>query len=81
MSNEENIIATPVDENSIAVQEISTRLADISNVAESLDAAIHESQQQTKILSTVSSIHFASSSLEASSRKLMPGNSSDVSVL
>lgn len=78
MSSEENIIATPVDENSMAVQEISARLVEISNVAESLDAVIHESQQETILLSNITSIHFAPS-MEAPNRKLMPGNTSDVS--
>lgn len=80
MSSEEKIIATPVDENSIAIQEISGRLVDISQVAESLDAVIHHSEDEMNILSNVTSIQYPTTSIVASSsRKMMPGNSSDVS--
>lgn len=81
MSSEEKIIAIPVDENSIAIQEISERLADISQVAESLDKVIHaSSRDEINISSNVTNIQHASKTIEASSsRKMMPGNSSDVS--
>lgn len=81
MSTEEKIIASPVDENSIAINEISGRLVDISQVAESLDAVIHNSQDQMSILSNVEAIQQARRTIEvSSSRKMLPGNSSDVSI-
>lgn len=81
MSSEEKIIASPVDENSIAINEISGRLVDISQVAESLDTVIHKSQDQMNILSNVEDIQQASKTIEvSSSRKMLPGNSSDVSI-
>ncbi|XP_070494833.1 titin isoform X6 [Chironomus tepperi] len=54
MSSEENIIAMPAD-NSIASDSISAKLIEVSRVAESLDAIIHETQDALNIFENNSS--------------------------
>lgn len=51
MSNEDNIIiAVATDNNSIATESISTKLIEVSRVAESLDAILHETQDSLNII-------------------------------
>jgi len=70
MSSEENIIATPAD-NSIAADAISAKLIEVSQVAESLDVVLHETQDGLSVFE-------ASTSLPFGDRK-SSANNSDVS--
>ena len=80
MSSEENIIAMPTD-NSIASDSISAKLIEVSRVAESLDAIIHETQDALNIFennsSTAATLPVASTS--SVDGKTSSANTSDVS--
>ena len=80
MSSEENIIAMPAD-NSIATDSISAKLIEVSRVAESLDAIIHETQDALNIFenngSTAVTMPVASTS--SVDGKTSSANTSDVS--
>lgn len=78
MSSEENIIAMPTD-NSIATDSISAKLIEVSRVAESLDAVLHETQDAMNLFE--SSLPIASTSVPNVSidRKITSTNTSDVS--
>lgn len=82
MSSEENIIAMPTD-NSIATDSISAKLIEVSRVAESLDAIIHETQDALNIFENNSSSTAAATMPVASTSsvdgKTSSANTSDVS--
>ena len=80
MSSEENIIAMPTD-NSIASDSISAKLIEVSRVAESLDAIIHETQDALNIFENNSSIAATLPVASTSSvdGKTSSANTSDVS--
>lgn len=81
MSNEENIIAMPAD-NSIATDSISAKLIEVSRVAESLDAVLHETQDALNIFenNNTTAAAVASTSSSVIDRKTSAGNTSDVSL-
>lgn len=76
MSSEENVIASPTD-NSIATDSISAKLIEVSRVAESLDAILHETQDTLNIFETTQ-VPIASTSSSVD-RKTSSANTSDVS--
>lgn len=81
MSSEENIIAMPAD-NSIATDSISAKLIEVSRVAESLDAIIHETQDALNIFENNSSTAAATMPVASTSSvdgKTSSANTSDVS--
>lgn len=81
MSSDENIIAMPVD-NSIASESISAKLIEVSRVAESLDTALHETQDGLNFIeSTMNSIVSPATPSSGPERKFSPANNSDVSWL
>lgn len=82
MSNEENIIALPTD-NSIATDSISSKLIEVSRVAESLDVILHETQDALKLFESTQPNASTSSPTTTSNvidRKSSSANTSDVSV-
>lgn len=81
MSSDENIIAMPAD-NSIASDSISAKLIEVSRVAESLDAIIHETQDGLNIFEANSSNTAATLPVASTSSvdgKASSANTSDVS--
>ena len=73
--SEENIIAMPSD-NSIATDSISAKLIEVSRVAESLDAVLHETQDALNLFE--SSLPIPSAAV-SSTQKISSANTSDVS--
>lgn len=76
MSSDENVIAMPAD-NTIASDAISAKLIEVSHVAESLDAILHETQDGLNIFESTMNIG-ASSSSTVTDRKASSANNSDV---
>lgn len=76
MSSEENVIAMPGD-NSIASDSISAKLIEVSRIAESLDAALHETQDGLTIFEGAMS-STATTPSTAVERKISSANNSDV---
>lgn len=72
MSSDENVIAMPAD-NSIASDAISAKLVEVSHVAESLDAILHETQDGLNIFESTMSV--GASTVD---RKTSTANNSDV---
>lgn len=75
MSSDENIIARPAD-NSIASDSISTKLIEVSRVAESLDTVFHETQDGLNIFESTMNAPVATTSTVE--RKISSTNTSDV---
>lgn len=76
MSSDENVIAMPSD-NTIASDAISAKLIEVSHVAESLDAILHETQDGLNIFESTMNIG-ASTSSTGNDRKASSANNSDV---
>lgn len=78
MSSDENVIAMPAD-NSIASDSISAKLIEVSRVAESLDAALHETQDGMSVIeSTAKPVMSPSTSSNGPERKNSSASNSDV---
>lgn len=75
MSSDENVIAMPAD-NSIASDAISAKLIEVSHVAESLDAILHETQDGLNIFESTMNVGASTSS--TIDRKASSANNSDV---
>lgn len=79
MSSDENVIAMPAD-NSIASDAISAKLIEVSHVAESLDAILHETQDGLNIFeNTMNAGVSSSTSSTGTDRKASSANNSEVS--
>lgn len=78
MSSDENVIAMPAD-NSIASEAISAKLIEVSHVAESLDAILHETQDGLNIFENTMNVGASSSTSSTGvDRKASSANNSDV---
>lgn len=78
MSSDENVIAMPAD-NSIASESISAKLIEVSRVAESLDTALHETQDGMSLNeSTTNAVMSPSTSSDGPERKNSSASNSDV---
>ena len=78
MSSDENVIAMPAD-NSIASDSISAKLIEVSRVAESLDTALHETEDGLSVIeSTTNTVISPSTSSTAPERKNSSVSNSDV---
>lgn len=78
-SQHNNVV--PTADNSIACESISEKLLDVTRIAENLDRAIKETQNDLELHNTDSSETDGDSQVESTGHRLGGVNTSDVSIL